>query len=296
MPLPSGAILSRWLRFHYGPRAMNPLEDAPTPVSFSGRDVPLNLAQWGLALVRPPRAATPPFPKGATAAILFILGAVVAAMFLLDAPAVEWARDLPRGLVEVFEQITNAGLSGWYLIPSAAIVLMLAALATPALPRLTRGVLTVLAARFGFFFLAVAVPGLVTTVIKHVLGRARPYMEPAGHSFTFVPFNLDSNYASFPSGHGTTSASVAFAIGALWPRTRPLMWLFVLTIMFSRIVLMSHHPSDVIAGALVGTLFAALVRRWFAARRLVFSPHSLAAYPGPSPRRIGHAIKRAFGA
>ena len=271
---------------------MKPLEHAPALLS--GRDVPLNLAQWCLALARPPRAATPPFPKSASVAIIVMLGAVITAMFLLDAPAVAWARDLPRGWVEIFEQITKAGLSGWYLIPSGVIVLVLAALASPTLPRLPRGVLTALAARFGFFFLAVGVPGLVTTLFKHVLGRARPYMEPPGHPFTFVPFNLDSNYASLPSGHGTTAASVAFAVGALWPRTRPIMWLYVLTIMFSRIVLMSHHPSDVIAGALVGTLFAALVRRWFAARRLVFSPRTLAACPSPSLRRIRSAIKHVF--
>jgi len=57
---------------------------------------------------------------------------------------------------------------------------------------------------------------------------------------------------------------------------------------------MSHHPSDVIAGALVGTLFAALVRRWFAARRLVFSPRDFSPYPGPSLRRIRAAMKPIF--
>jgi membrane-associated phospholipid phosphatase len=273
---------------------MKPFQNAPMPASLSGRDVPANLAQWCLALARPPRASTPPFPRSAIAAIVVMLGVVLAAMFLLDVPAVAWARDLPRGLVAVFEKITNAGLSGWYLIPSGVAILLLAALASPPMPRLRRVVLTALAARFGFFFLAVGVPALVTTLFKHVLGRARPYMEPAGHPFTFAPFNLDSNYASLPSGHGTTSASVAFAVGALWPRTRPLMWFYVLVITFSRIVLMSHHPSDVIAGALVGTLFAALVRRWFAARRLVFAPRTLAAYPGPSLRRIRAAMKHTF--
>ena len=216
-------------------------------------------------------------------------------MFLVDVPAVAWAHHLPRGMIDVFERITNAGLSGWYLIPSGIVVLLLAVLASTALPRSTRGVLTALAARFGFFFLAVAVPGLMTNVLKHLLGRARPYIEQTGHPFSFAPFNWSSNYASLPSGHATTAASVAFAIGAIWPRTRPFMWLYVLVIMFSRIVLMSHHPSDVIAGALVGTVFAALVRRWFAARRLVFSPRTLAAYPGPSLRRLRVAIKHVFG-
>jgi undecaprenyl-diphosphatase len=288
------AILFRRRRFHYGPRAMKPFQNAPTPALLFGRDVPLNLAQWCLALARPARASTPPFPKSAIAAMMAMAGAVIAAMFLLDVPAATWARDLPRGLIAVFEQITNAGLSGWYLIPSGVMVVVLAALASPTLPRWQWGVLTALAARFGFFFLAVGVPALVTTVIKHVLGRARPYIEPPGHPFTFMPFNLDSNYASLPSGHATTAGSVAFAIAALWPRTQPFMWFYVLTIMFSRVVLMSHHPSDVIAGALVGTLFAALVRRWFAARRLVFAPRTFAACPGPSLHRIRAAVKHVF--
>jgi undecaprenyl-diphosphatase len=217
-------------------------------------------------------------------------------MFVLDVPAVAWAHHLPRGMVDVFEHITNAGLSGWYLIPSGIVVILLAVLVSPALPRPTWGVLTALAARFSFFFLAVGVPGLMTNVLKHLLGRARPYIEQAGHPFTFAPFNWSSNYASLPSGHATTAASVAFAIGAIWPRARPLMWVYVLIIMFSRIVLMSHHPSDVIAGALVGTLGAALVRRWFAARRLAFSPRTLAAYPSPSLGRIRVAIKNVFSA
>jgi membrane-associated phospholipid phosphatase len=62
--------------------------------------------------------------------------------------------------------------------------------------------------------------------------------------------------------------------------------------MFSRVVVLAHHPSDVVAGALVGTVGAALVRRWFAARRLVFSP-KLSVYAGPSLRQIGAAVARA---
>ena len=92
------------------------------------------------------------------------------------------------------------------------------------------------------------------------------------------------------------AAAAAVAIGAVWPRARPLMWLYALTIMFSRVVVVAHHPSDVIAGALVGAVGALLVRRCFAARRLVFSPRDLRPYPWPSWRRLKAAARSARGA
>jgi undecaprenyl-diphosphatase len=72
------------------------------------------------------------------------------------------------------------------------------------------------------------------------------------------------------------------------------MWLYAAIIMFARVALNVHHPSDVIAGALVGILGALLIRNFFAARRLVFSPVDLAAYPWPSLKRIRVAARSAL--
>jgi undecaprenyl-diphosphatase len=173
------------------------------------------------------------------------------------------------------------------------IVVLLAGLTTPLLPRLTQGVLAALAARFGFLFIAVGAAGLFATIVKRLIGRARPYMDVHGDPFTYMPFVWRPEYASLPSGHATTAVTTAFAIGAMWPRIRWVMWLYALVIMFSRVVVLSHHPSDAIAGALVGAVGAAVVRRWFAARCLIFSAHDLSAYPGPSLRRIKAAVVRA---
>ena len=46
------------------------------------------------------------------------------------------------------------------------------------------------------------------------------------------------------------------------------MIVYAVLIALSRLVLLAHHPSDVVAGALVGVIGAMLVRYWFAARRL----------------------------
>ena len=49
------------------------------------------------------------------------------------------------------------------------------------------------------------------------------------------------------------------------------MIVYALLIALSRLVLLAHHPSDVVAGALIGVIGAMAVRYWFAARRLGFA-------------------------
>lgn len=257
-----------------------------------------NLERWSLTVapVPPVKMLRPSLPAiAATAATLYV---VIASMFAIDAAASDWARHEPGWIRGAFEHITNFGLSGWFLIPFAAIVLGLAALVSPALSRRSRGVLTALAARFGFLFLAIGVPGLFVAIVKRLIGRARPFIGGNGHDdpFLYMPFVWRPDYASMPSGHSTTAVSAAIAIGAIWPRTRVVMWLYALVIMVSRVAVLAHHPSDVIAGALTGAVGACLVRRWFAARRLVFCARDLRAYPGPSWRRIRAALAEAVHA
>ena len=251
-----------------------------------------NFALAVVALARPPRAKLPAPPRGAVAAVLFTCMAIIASMFLLDRTASDWARHLPGWFIEAFEQITDFGLSGWFLYPLGVILLGLAAVASPASPRLAQGVFAALGARFGFLFVAIAAPGLFTTIVKRLIGRARPYVGGYDNPFLYKPFIWQPAYASMPSGHATTAAAAAVAIGAVWPRARPLMWLYALTIMFSRVVVVAHHPSDVLAGALVGAVGVLLLRRLFAARRLAFSPRDLRPYPWPSWRRLKAAARR----
>ncbi len=141
----------------------------------------------------------------------------------------------------------------------------------------------------GFLFAAVAVPGLFTTVVKHIIGRARPFATGVADPYVFAPFSWPAAYASLPSGHATTAFSVLVAFGTLWPRARAILLIYALLIAASRIVVTAHHPTDVLAGAVVGFAGALLVRHWFALRRLGFSIGSdgaLHQYPGPSLKRI----------
>jgi undecaprenyl-diphosphatase len=256
-----------------------------------GQNAARNIALWSRTL-RPAarRAPTPPLSSKALAGIVLAIAAAIASMFLLDRQADDWARQLPPGVSSAFAAITNAGLSGWFLYPLGIATLCLAVAISPSMPRFQRGVLAAVTSRCLFLFWAIAAPGLFSTVIKRLIGRARPYVDVHDNPFAYMPFAWRPEYASLPSGHATTVASVAVAFGALWPRARPVLWLYALVIMFSRVVVLAHHPSDVVAGAAVGAAGAALIRRFFAARGLLFRARDLKPYPAPSLRRIGRAL------
>jgi len=254
-----------------------------------------NLRLWISALVRKPRAKASPIGIGAFVIFAAAIAVIIASMFLLDAAASEWARHLPPSLMELGDTVSNFGLSSRFLYPLGFFVLLLAALTRRSLPLGARGIMEIFAARAGFLFLAIGVPSLFDTVVKRLIGRARPYVGTHDDPFAYMPLIWRADYASMPSGHATTAAAAAIAIGAIWPRARPIVWLYALLIMSARVLMNVHHPSDVIAGALVGVIGALAVRRWFAVRRLVFFAHDLRAFPGPSWSRVKASVRRIVG-
>ena len=115
------------------------------------------------------------------------------------------------------------------------------------------------------------VPIVIGDVIKGAVGRGRPFVGGEANAFNFSHFAWSEGYASFPSGHAITSFALAFAVSAIWPRLRIALAIYALVIAASRLVLLAHHPSDVVAGALLGVTGAMVVRYWYAARHLVFT-------------------------
>jgi membrane-associated phospholipid phosphatase len=258
--------------------------------------IPVNLARWIAVLVRSPRARPRRIGPGAFGVLAVVLAVIIASMFLFDTKAIELARREPLWLHDFADEITNYGRSSTFLYPFGMVLLALAAVLSPWLTKMSQGVLAALAVRFGFLFVAIGLPSLFATVIKRLIGRARPYVGGHDDPFAYMPFIWKPEYASMPSGHATTAAAAAVAIGAVWPRVRPVMWIYALVIMASRILIFVHHPSDVLGGAVVGVIGALIVRRWFAARRLGFSPADLQPYAWPSWAGLKATAREVVGA
>ena len=203
-----------------------------------------------------------------------ILGAsIIALMLFLDAQEIALmpARGTP-GLWPV-RILTDFGKDAYVLWLLAAILLVIV-FTSPALAATKRARWLHFGTRVQYLFLAVLVPVLAAEVIKWAVGRGRPFVDGKANAFNFVPFTGTEAYFSFPSAHAVTGFALAFSVGALWPRARPWMLLYAVFIAASRLVLLAHHPSDVVAGALIGVIGAMAVRYWFAARQLGFAIHN----------------------
>jgi len=251
-----------------------------------------NIGTMLVLSVRPPRVPTQQAWPISWPQLAIYVGVFIAifafGMVFIDAAAIGAVSHVPRWIVWCFDQITEYGKSGWFLWPLGLIFIALAALPVSS-SRTAQLVVAAAMVRIGFLFAAIALPGLFVAIVKRLIGRARPLVGGHIDPYLFHPFGWETDYASLPSGHATTAFSILVAFGSLFPRARTILWLYALAIAVSRVMVNAHNVTDVFAGAVVGTVGALMVRRWFAQRRLGFSigpDGMLHPWHGPSLRRL----------
>ena len=258
--------------------------------------VRLSLAQ----LVRPPshsrRAeAARRLARHSSLMAAIVGAAIIALMYLLDAREIGLMP--PRGAPALWpiRILTDFGKSA-YVLWLLAGALFAFAILTLRLQGTSRSLLLGFGTRLQFLFFAVLVPVLMGEIVKWIVGRGRPFVGGEANPFNFAHFAGTEAYASFPSGHAITSFALAFAVTAVWPPARIAMAVYAVLIAVSRLVLLAHHPSDVVAGALIGVAGAMFVRYWFAARRLGFAIRrdgAIIPLAGPSLGRLKRVARGA---
>jgi membrane-associated phospholipid phosphatase len=222
--------------------------------------------------------------------------AIIVLMYAID--AWEIAQMPKRGTPSLWwvRILTDFGKDE-YVLAVLGGLLIAVAIASPALRGIQRSLLLGLGTRLQFIFWAVAMSNLVTEVLKYCIGRGRPFVGGEDNALHFSHFAGNPAYYSFPSGHATTAFALAFAVSAVWPQARVWMAVYALIIAATRLVLLAHHPSDVVAGAMVGIVGTMFVRYWFAARRLGFAIQrdgSIVSLVGPSSGRLKRVARGAL--
>ncbi|MEZ5879762.1 MAG: phosphatase PAP2 family protein [Nitratireductor sp.] len=211
------------------------------------------------------------FPLTRLLVAALLAGAGILALFVFaDAPYLAAVRSGATKGQAFFEMITYLGLSDWILWSSGAAFLLFSLRSADRFAGPLHRLWHRLMLTAYFLFTAVALSGLITNALKFIIGRARPDEVSGPGPWESVPFTSDYDYASFPSGHATTSGALTACLVLLFPRFR---WLFIplgLLVATSRNFIGVHFPSDVLAGLAVGTCFTWLWARAFARKRLLF--------------------------
>ncbi len=116
------------------------------------------------------------------------------------------------------------------------------------------------------FFLALAAfvsSGVLTQLVKHLVGRPRPRLLSQGIEH-FGP-TLASGLDSFPSGHASTAVAVAVVLSLWFPKATPVLMILAAFVAASRVLGGAHFIMDVLGGVCLGLvvgLFIGLNKRW----------------------------------
>jgi membrane-associated phospholipid phosphatase len=165
-----------------------------------------------------------------------------ATAFLVDQHVHTWSPSWKMPPVDMFVGVVNPIGYGMTLL---VVTMALWALAWCAKrPRLRQ------AAWFASWTFLIA--GSIEFALKHLVGRPRP--NAATMSMLPIGPNYTPEFDSFPSGHATSVFAVACAFGYFYPRLRWPLYLLAACISLGRLYLDRHYVSDVLAGALIGTV------------------------------------------
>src|SRR3954451_21604902 len=106
---------------------------------------------------------------------------------------------------------------------------------------------------------------LIAQPIANAIDRARPFVDHPAQAHLLVARSTDP---SFPSDHAAGAFAIAEAIW-LYDRTAGAVFLaLVVLVSVARVYVGIHYPSDVLGGALLGTLVALLLH-WGPLRQIL---------------------------
>lgn len=189
----------------------------------------------------------------------------------LDGQLVRWlVHDRVWPAFSALALITDAAKSTVYIVGSLLLVCVIGLLDWPQIGARTRRTLLALYGRAAFVLFAIIGPGIAINIVKQFVGRGRPRTLDEYGPYVFHPFQFDYAFQSWPSGHSTTSGSLAMILMLWYPAARLPIAIAFAILASARTAANAHYPTDVIAGLTIGMLSTLALARWLARRHAVF--------------------------
>ncbi|MFO0947482.1 MAG: glycosyltransferase family 39 protein [Planctomycetota bacterium] len=108
----------------------------------------------------------------------------------------------------------------------------------------------------------VASAGMGSGLIKTVVRRARPLEYQGKTVVQGIEKGISaSRNQSFPSGHTASAVALSYGLSMYYPQTSILVWVLAAGVAFNRWLTVLHFPTDILAGAWVGFVCAAILAR-----------------------------------
>ncbi|MDC3112329.1 phosphatase PAP2 family protein [Pelagibacteraceae bacterium] len=155
-------------------------------------------------------------------------------------------------LKNFFSEITKLGSSSWYF--SITIIGFIAFNINNKF-KIIKAKITSNFSNFiysSFFYILTV--GIITQIIKHVVGRPRPNHTNFEDVFGFKFFTLESGFHSFPSGHSSTIFIVCFILVSVLPKLKYFFYFLASIVAFSRVIVGAHFFTDIVAGAILALI------------------------------------------
>ncbi|WP_245476054.1 phosphatase PAP2 family protein [Mesorhizobium sp. M7A.F.Ca.US.006.01.1.1] len=195
-----------------------------------------------------------------------------AAFVRLDTPAGMLHDHWSPGGVRLADFFTQFGLGGWYLIPSALLLVLANLTDWRSLSRRSLMLVYNWTCLASLVLGAVGLSGLAVNLLKYAIGRARPMYFNEFGVLSLHPFAFNARFAGFPSGHATTVGAVFGVALLLFPRRWYIALAVTACIASTRVFVGAHYPSDTVAGFGLGCAFALACGLVFARLGFIFRP------------------------
>lgn len=141
-------------------------------------------------------------------------------------------------LDEIFIKITNSAAILAFVIPVIFLLMRF----------ITKDILKTRTALY--LGISVLISSGFSSVLKYTINRDRPFV-----TYNFIQKCTEGGSPSFPSGHTSDAFAIASALSLAYPKWYIIApsFLWAGAIAYSRMDLGVHYPSDVLAGAIIGT-------------------------------------------